>query len=51
LIYGDRDERVGQLRVNRVGLALFSFDHLVGAPQQIERDGNAKGLRSLEVDD
>ena len=29
----------------------FSFDHLVGAPHQTERDGNAKGLRSLEVDD
>jgi len=29
----------------------FSFDHLVGAPHQIERDGNTKGLRSLEVDD
>jgi hypothetical protein len=27
------------------------FDHFICAPHQIERDGNAKGLRSLEIDD
>jgi hypothetical protein len=27
------------------------FDQLISAPAQIERHGNAKGLRSLEVDD
>jgi hypothetical protein len=46
-----RDVRLAKSGHSAPRQELALFDQLISAPAQIERHGNAKGLRSLEVDD